>query len=114
MGELLTLSVNSRQVMPILVDLLHADVIETRRFALFHIGELGLRSKEIHTDVVRALTKLETDPSVAVRAELAHTLGKIHHFEEALPRVRACLEKLVQDGDESVRTRAEELQRLIA
>jgi len=114
MEELLTLSVNSRQVMPILVDLLHADVINTRRIAIFNIGELGLRSKEIHPDIVRALTKLETDPIPGVRAELAHTLGKIHHFEEALPAVRGCLEKLAQDDNESVRRDAEESQRLIA
>lgn len=114
MGELLTLSVNSRQVMPILVDLLHADTTETRRFALFHIGELGLRGKEVHADIVRVLTELEGDASASVRAELAHTLGKIHHFEEALPLVRACLEKLAQDGDESVRRRAQDSQRLIA
>lgn len=114
MEELLTLSVNSRQVMPVLIDLLHADVIETRRFAMFHIGELGLRGKEIHPDIVRALTKLETDQSAVVRAELAHTLGKILHFEEALPAVRGCLEKLAQDDDESVRKRAEESQKLIA
>jgi len=114
MGELLTLSVNSRQVMPILVDLLHSDVITTRLFALFQIGELGLRGKEIHPNIVRALTKLEMDSSAGVRAELAHTLGKIHHFEEALPAVRACLEKLAQDDEESVRKRAEESQRSLA
>jgi hypothetical protein len=114
MGELLTLSVNSRQVMPILVDLLHADAPETRRFALFQIGELGLRGKEVHIDIVRALIKLEMDATVAVRAELAHTLEKIHHSEEALPLVRACLERLTQDSNESVRRDAEKSQKLVA
>jgi hypothetical protein len=114
MAELLTLSVNSRQVMPILVDLLQAGVSETRRFAVFQIGELGLRGKEIHPSIVRALTKLETDPSAGVRQQLAHTLGKIHHFEEALPFVRSCLERLTHDEDESVRAFAEDSQRKIA
>jgi HEAT repeat protein len=113
MAELLTLSVNSRQVMPIFVDLLQADVNETRCFAVFQIGELGLRGKEIHPSIVRALTKLEADPSADVRAQLAHTLGKIHHFEEALPLVRACLEGLAHDNDESVRKLAEESQRKV-
>jgi len=114
MEELLTSSVNSRQVMPILVDLLQADVSETRRFALFQIGELGLRGKEIYPDIVRELTKLETDLSADVRKELAHTLGKIHHFEEALPLVRASLERLAHDDAGSVRERAEDSRRKIA
>lgn len=113
MRELLTLSVNSRQVMPILVDLLQSDVSNTRFFAVCEIGELGKRGKEIHADIIRALIKLETDQNADVRGQLAHALGKIHHFEEALPAVRACLEKLTQDGAESVRKQAEESQRLI-
>ncbi len=112
--ELLALSVNSRQVMPILIDLLHAGVTATRRFTVFNIGELGLRGKEIHPDIVRALTKLETDPSADVRSELAHTLGKIHHFDVSLPTVRDCLEKLARDEAEIVRERAEDSQRKIA
>ena len=39
---------------------------------------------------------------------MAHTLGKIHHFETALPAGRACLERLMQDGDASVRKKAED------
>jgi hypothetical protein len=108
MDELLTLSVNSRQAMPIFLDLLHVDVDDTRQFAIFQIGELGLRGKEIPIEIVRAITKLQIDQSSTVRAALAHTLGKIHHFKEALPEVRDCLEKLKQDGDSSVRERAEE------
>lgn len=114
MGELLTLSVNSRQVMPIFVDLLQSDMSATRFFAVVQIGELGKRGKEIHVDIIRALTKLDKDTNADVREQLAHTLGKIHHFEEALPAVRVCLEKLTQDGHEVVRKRAEESQGLIA
>lgn len=114
MTELLQLSVNSRQAMPIFLDLLHADVIDTRRLAVFHIGELGLRGKEIPVETVRVLTQLQNDRSPVVRAELAHTLGKIQHFEEAIPAVRACLEKLDQDSESAVRERAEDSMRLIA
>jgi hypothetical protein len=114
MAELLTLSVNSRQIMPIFLDLLQADASDTRYFALFHIGELGLRGKEIHPDVVRAITKLERDPNASVRGQLAHTLGKIHHFEEALPAVRACLERLAQDPNKWTRKLAQESQKSLA
>jgi hypothetical protein len=107
MEELLTLSVNSRQTMPILVDLLHADD-ETRVFAVFNIGELGLRGKEIQPEVVLELMRLVEDPSSDVRAQLAHTLGKIYHFRISLPAVRACLERLARDSDEEVRKKAEE------
>lgn len=114
MAELLQLSVNSRQAMPIFLDLLRTDAIATRRFAVFQIGELGLRGKEIPVETVRVLTQLQNDQSPAVRAELAHTLGKIQHFEEALPAVRACLERLDQDSDGAVRECAEASMRLIA
>ena len=113
MEELLFLSVNSRQAMPIFVDLLQAEKIDTRRFAVFNIGELGLRGKEIQPEIVREIIKLEGDPSPDVRAELAHTLGKIDHFDVALPAVHACLKRLANDPVESVRERALESQDLI-
>lgn len=115
LGELLTMSVTSRQVMPILADLLHAGSAETRAFAVFQIGELGLRGKEIHPQIVRQIVPLRDDPDPRVREQLAHTLGKILHLaEETLPLVRACLEALAQDATEEVRIRAEESQRLTA
>lgn len=112
--ELLQLSVNSRHAMPILVDLLHANETSTRRFAVFHIGELGLRGKEIPQDIVRKLLELQVDANSTVRAELAHTLGKIHHFDVTIPAVRICLKTLAEDPDERVRERAQESLELIA
>jgi hypothetical protein len=112
--ELLQLSVNSRHAMPILVDLLHADETATRRFAVFHIGELGLRGKEIPQDIVRMLLELQVDANSVVRAELAHTLGKIHHFDVTIPAVRICLKTLIEDPDERVRERAQESLELIS
>lgn len=114
LGELLTMSVTSRQVMPVLADLLHAGSADTRAFAVFQIGELGLRGKEIHPQIVRQIVPLRDDPHPEVRMQLAHTLGKIHHAEETLPLVRGCLEALAQDESAEVRMRAEESQRLTA
>lgn len=114
LGELLALSVTSRQVMPILVDLLHAQSAKKRGLAVFQIGEVALMGKEIPTDIVRQIVPLRDDPDPRVREQLAHTLGKIQHAEEMLPLVRACLEALAQDATEEVRIRAEESRRLTA
>ncbi len=80
------LTTNSRQAMPILVDLLQASTDDVRRFAVFHIGEPGLRSKEIQPEIIHEIIKLQSDSNNSVRAELAHTLGKIHILNWFFPR----------------------------
>ena len=112
--ELLKLAVNSRQAMPILLDLFHSPDERIRSFAVFHVGELGLRGKEIDPEIVRRLSALESDASSVVRAELAHTLGKIHHVEESLPAVIGCLERMAADPDERVSDRARDSLKQLA
>jgi hypothetical protein len=104
--ELLTLAVTSRQCMPILLELLRSADDRIRVLSIFNIGELGLRGKEISSDIVQQLMELESDPSAASRAELAHTLGKIHHFSDVLPDVKSCLKRMMEESDERVRERA--------
>jgi hypothetical protein len=104
--ELLALAVNSREAMPVLLDLFHSGDAHTRIFSIFQVGELGLRGKEIDPEIVRRLMQLESDKTPAVRGELAHTLGKIHHFAEVRGEVKACLRKLIKDSDDGVRERA--------
>lgn len=108
MDELLRLGVNSRQAMSVFVEMLH-DASEARRyFAVFQIGELGLRGKDIHPRIVHALLALEDDSSPKIRGQLAHTLGKIIHFEEVMPDVKQVLEQLASDPEEETRCIAEE------
>lgn len=106
--ELLGLVVNSRQAMPVLLDLFHSNDEQIRVFSVFNVGELGLRGKEIDPEIVRRLLELESDKSPDVRGELAHTLGKIHHFNEILPDVNACLQRLAEDTVAAVCGRASE------
>jgi hypothetical protein len=113
MDELLRLGVNSWQAMSVFVELLHDDSDSRRLFAVFQIGELGLRGKDIHPRIVNALLALEDDASPAVRSELAHTLGKITHFEEMVPAVKETLERLASDPHKGPRTRAKESQKIL-
>jgi hypothetical protein len=72
------------------------------------LGELGLRGKPIDSAIVHALLSRSADTSPVVRAELAHTLGKIVHDAEAINAVRSCLDALCNDPDDQVRERAQE------
>jgi HEAT repeats len=106
--ELLALSVNSRGATPVLGDLPHSEAAEVRFFAVFSIGELGLRGKEIAPEIVRRLLEMEAYSIAGVRAQLAHSLGKICHVDEALPAVLGCLKRLASDADTDVRRRESE------
>lgn len=108
LAELVQISGTTRHVLPILVDLIEHDDAAKRQYAIFQLGELGLRGKAIDSAIVHALLARSTDPSAAVRAELAHTLGKIAHDDEALGAVRSCLDALGKDADDGVRQRAQE------
>ena len=112
MEELLSLSVNSRQAMSILADLL-ANPSGDVGFLRFLTGELGLRGKDIKPEIYRELMKLEDDPEDGVRGQLAHTLGKINHDNTILPAVKSCLEKLSSDGSVYVCEKAKESQALL-
>ena len=113
MEELLTLSVTSKEAMPIFLDLLHVGDVSHRQLAVFHIGELGLRGKDLPSQIVLKVLELQDDSSPTVRAELAHTLGKIRHRDASVSAVRACLTTLGADADATVRARAEESLRQI-
>jgi hypothetical protein len=113
LGELLQISDNSPEAMPVLLDLLHAPDPGTRVMAVFHIGELGLKGRAIKPAVVRALLALGADTEPAVRAEVAHALGKLRHPDPTPPDVLACLAGLAQDPDPAVRERAEDSLRLL-
>jgi len=108
LAELVQISGTMRYVLPILVDLIEDDDAGKRRIAVFQLGELGLRGKAIDSAIVHALLARLADPSTTVRAELAHTLGKIFYDAEALGAVRGCLDALAKDRDDGVRQRAQE------
>ena len=111
--ELLQLCGNSSEAMPILVDLLNDEDAATRRMAIFNIGELGLRGKEIKPSVVREIIQLANDTYSRIRGEAAHTLGKIIHDTSVVAEVTACLKKLSRDPNDEVRELAEKSLELI-
>jgi Domain of unknown function (DUF4062)/HEAT repeats len=106
LDALLTLAQNSDEVMPVIAELLEAQDVDRRVAAVFQIGELGLRGRPPPCVVLSSLLTRAADPEPAVRAELAHTLGKLEVEPDQRERVAAALEVLAQDRVEAVRTRA--------
>ncbi|MCP3990656.1 MAG: hypothetical protein GY724_16375 [Actinomycetia bacterium] len=74
---------------------------------MFQIGDLGLRGKRIPIDVIRQVIELQADTRADVRSEAAHTLGKIVPPPEVVVEVAACLRRLLDDGNDRVRSQAQ-------
>ena len=94
--------------MPIFLDLLEHEEAERRWFAAFQLGELGLRGATLAPAIIDALLAREDDAAPRVRAELAHTLGKLTPGDRAHEGVMSTLQRLAKDDSAEVRTRAEE------
>lgn len=108
LDALLSVAQNSDEVMPVIAELLEAQDVERRVAAVFQIGELGLRGRSPPSAVLSALLERAADPEPAVRAELAHTLGKLDVESDFDEPVAATLQVLAQDPVEGVRMRAAE------
>lgn len=108
LDELQRLAGSRRELMPIFLDLLEHEEPERRLFATFQLGELGLRGATLAPAIIDALLAQADDAAPRVRAELAHTLGKLTPGDRAHEGVIAALERLAKDDSAEVRTRAEE------
>lgn len=97
---------NSDEVMPVIADLLTAEDADRRLWAIFHVGEFGLRGRPVPRAVLMSVMQRRDDPVPAVRAELAHTLEKLRLDADEVPEIRTTLLTLARDGDEGVRTKA--------
>lgn len=108
LDDLQQLTGSRRELMPIFLDLLEHEDDRRRLFATFQLGELALRGAAIAPPVLVALLARATDAAPRVRAELAHTMGKLGVTERERAEVRATLERLAQDEAADVRERATE------
>ena len=113
LDELQRLAGSRRELMPIFLDLLEHEDAQRRWFAAFQLGELGLRGATLAPAIVDALLARADDPAPRVRAEVAHTLGKLNRTERARDSVVSVLQVLVKDDSLEVRERAEESLRLV-
>ena len=108
LDELQRLAGSRRELMPIFLDLLEHEEPERRWFAAFQLGELGLRGATLAPAIIDALLARADDAAPRVRAELAHTLGKLTPGDRAHEGVMSTLQRLAKDDSAEVRTRAEE------
>ena len=107
LDELQRLAGSRRELMPIFFDLLEHEDAQRRWFATFQLGELGLRGATLAPAIIDALVARADDPASRVRAEVAHTLGKLKGSDRAQPGVTSALERLAKDDSPEVRQRAE-------
>ena len=108
LDELQRLAGSRRELMPIFLDLLEHEDAQRRWFAAFQLGELGLRGAALAPAIIDALLKRAQDETPRVRAEVAHTLGKLTPGDRARDGVKHAMEQLVKDDSAEVRQRAEE------
>ncbi len=107
LDELQRLASSRRELMPIFLDLLTHEQAGRRLFAVFQLGELGLRGKSLMPPIIDAVLRLTSDPDDDVRAELAHTLHKLIPSDRQHPGVAPALAQLTLDPSPQVRRQAE-------
>ena len=107
LDELQRLAASRRELMPIFLELLEHEDSNRRYFAVFQLGELALRGAALAAPTIEALLKLSNDPTPAVRAQLAHTFGKLTPHDREHAGVRQKLEHLLTDEAPVVREQAE-------
>ncbi|MDO9285437.1 MAG: DUF4062 domain-containing protein [Aquabacterium sp.] len=108
LDQLQQLAASRRELMPIFLDLLEHEDAQRRYFAAFQLGELALRGAHLAPGIIDALLQRAGDPAPDVRAQVAHTLGKLAAGERGRADVRAVLEQLAQDPAPEVKERAED------
>ena len=106
LDELQRLAASRRELMPIFLDLLEHEDGEKRYFAVFQLGELALRGATLAPVIIDALLARASDPDAEVRAQVAHTLGKLPGRDRAHSGVQSALEQLAEDHTAEVRERA--------
>jgi hypothetical protein len=106
LDELQRLAGSRRELMPIFLDLLNDDDAGRRVFATFNLGELGLRGATLAPAILDALIARADDPLPRVRAEVAHTFGKLSASNRAHPGIAPALDRLTKDESPEVRERA--------
>ena len=111
--ELQRLAASRRELMPIFLDLLEHEEDEKRYFAAFQLGELALRGATIAPGIIDALLVRTTDAAPGVRAQVAHTLGKLTPGDRAHEGIVPALERLVKDNSPEVREQADASLRLV-
>jgi HEAT repeat protein len=107
LDELQRLAASRRELMPIFLDLLEHDDETKRYFAVFQLGELALRGATLAPAIIDALLARASDPDAQVRAQVAHTLGKLTPSDRGHVGVQSALEQLLKDDSPEVRERAE-------
>lgn len=111
--ELQRLASSRRELMPIFLDLLEHEDDHRRFFAVFQLGELALRGATLAPEILDALLVRVADPAPRVRAQVAHTLGKLTPGDRGHQGVMPALELLVKDRSAEVRQRAEDSLRVM-
>jgi Domain of unknown function (DUF4062)/HEAT repeats len=109
--ELQRLAASRQELMPIFLDLLEHEDWQKRFFAVFQLGELALRGVEFAPRILEVVLARSGDSSVAIREQLAHTLGKLTSNNRSRPDVTKTLERLLRDSDPGVREEAERSSR---
>jgi nucleoside phosphorylase len=113
--QLFALTAKHSDLAPLILDLVASDSHETRRTAIFHIGELGLelrlRGDLVSPAMVEAVVLAATDSVPCVRREVSHTLGKLPVSGEQRPEVLESLIALANDDCQVVREAAVQSQR---
>lgn len=107
LDELQQLAASRRELMPIFLDLLAHEDPQRRYFAAFQLGELALRGAHLAPAIIDALLQRADDAVPDVRAQVAHTLGKLATGDRGRADVSAVLEQLAQDPSPQVKERAE-------
>ena len=113
LDELQRLAASRRELMPIFLDLLEHEDDKKRYFAAFQLGELALRGATLAPEIIDRLLARATDAAPSVRAQVAHTLGKLTPGDRAHAGVVPALERLVKDNSAEVREQAEASLRLV-
>lgn len=106
LDELQRLAASRRELMPVFLDLLEHEDAQRRYFAAFQLGELALRGACLAPAIIGALLQRSADPVPEVRAQVAHTLGKLGAGDRSRADVTAALQQLAQDPSPAVRERA--------
>lgn len=113
LDELQQLASSRQELMPIFLDLLEHEREDRRYFAIFQLGELALRGATLAPVIIDALLARSTDESPSIRAELAHTLGKLSRSDRTHAGVLQILEQLANDDAPKVRDLAAESLKLV-
>ncbi len=113
LDQLQRLAASRLELMPIFLDLLEHEDEDRRYFAVFQLGELALRGATLAPAIIKALLGRADDAAPAVRAQVAHTLGKLTPGDRAQANVVPTLERLVKDSSTQVREQAEASLRLV-